>query len=655
MTFVIIFILYRWLSHVKKVVESDNIRQDAEISWSAFYASNAEHDPDEPTDITSILPLFAEKATSPAMIVHGMNIIKQNVEFLNPGQTPVIAFDQPLFALAKQVQWNYPERFGEDKMVIMFGGLHIEMCAFKTIGDWLEESGWTSALVEADITSAGTADSFLKASHLTRTRHAHQVTAASLYILMHRSYDRSTAANEAPTPESFDTWRKRRIHESPQFQYWSLTLELQLTILVFVRSLREANFQLYIETLDQLMPWFFALDHPHYSRWLSVHLRDMKNLKKAHPEVAAQFASGKFVVKKTHRSFSRIALDHAQEQNISVVKGDGGAIGLTENSRHLMRWMVAGPEMARVIGEFEGSVESIKQKQSKGPDVKHHEQVRSVQETFAKEVKSLCHTIEEMGSPFDEQTGDLLVLDTKDIVGNDVISSVRNIQNLGKEEYNTFEETRLVKRTKSLFSPLKRNKVPLFSRPQAVTPSREKQEIASLKKTCELFSRLYVSCQARDGNIEEFFRHENQSYPPSLSRFGELRSGTKADLLECLKDTYPTPQEDTPGIDVILIDGAAVINMLNPGTAKTFSDYAEQVVVPYIQSQLRRASRVDIVWDEYITNSLKAAARQKRGKGTRRRVQTNTKIPGNWQAFLRMEENKKELFAFLAQQAVKYL
>ena len=73
--------------------------------------------------------------------------------------------------------------YGEDKQVIMFGGLHIEMAAFRTISDLLDGSGWTSALVEADVITPGTADSFLKASHLTRTRHVHQVTASSLYYL----------------------------------------------------------------------------------------------------------------------------------------------------------------------------------------------------------------------------------------------------------------------------------------------------------------------------------------------------------------------------------------------------------------------------------------------------------------------------------------
>ena len=58
------------------------------------------------------------------------------------------------------------------------------MFALNVIGDWLEESGWVEALVHTKVASTGTAESFLKASHITRTRHAHQVTASSLYILL---------------------------------------------------------------------------------------------------------------------------------------------------------------------------------------------------------------------------------------------------------------------------------------------------------------------------------------------------------------------------------------------------------------------------------------------------------------------------------------
>ena len=80
------------------------------------------------------------------------------------------------------------------------------------------------------------------------------------------------------------------------------------------------------------MPWFFALDHPNYARWTPVHLRDMVSLENKHPDVFAHFLTGNFTVKKTRRAFSTIA--HAQ--NNATVKGDGRAVGLTENPAALV-------------------------------------------------------------------------------------------------------------------------------------------------------------------------------------------------------------------------------------------------------------------------------------------------------------------------------
>ena len=74
-----------------------------------------------------------------------------------------MAFDQPLFALAKYVQWSWPHILGEDKFVALFGGLHIEMAIWHTIGDFLEYSGATSALCEAGVATSGTTNSFLTA------------------------------------------------------------------------------------------------------------------------------------------------------------------------------------------------------------------------------------------------------------------------------------------------------------------------------------------------------------------------------------------------------------------------------------------------------------------------------------------------------------
>ena len=101
--------------------------------------------------------------------------------------------------------------------------------------------------------------------------------------------------------------------------------------------------------------------------------------------------------------------------------------------------------------------------------------------------------------------------------------------------------------------------------------------------------------------------------------------------------------------DVIIIDGAAVVNMVNPGTEPPFSEYAADSFIQYIRAQLSHVTRLDIVWDEYLKNSLKATTRGKRGTGVRQRVAADRKLPRNWQEFLRVDQNKQELFKYLAE------
>ena len=87
-------------------------------------------------------------------------------------------------------------------------------------------------------------------------------------------------------------------------------------MLRYIRSLREGNFQLYVECLTQIMPWMFALDHMHYSRWLPVHIRDMTTLTENHPDILAEFKSGNFVVHKaSHRLLLLPMLGCQRNQN----------------------------------------------------------------------------------------------------------------------------------------------------------------------------------------------------------------------------------------------------------------------------------------------------------------------------------------------------
>ncbi len=134
-----------------------------------------------------------------------------------------------------------------------------------------------------------------------------------------------------------------------------MVLSMELVVFLLTRSFREANFALYCQTLSELIPYFFANNNTNYARWLPIHPRDMLTLESIHPELAQEFKAGNFVVHKTNREFSALALDQSHEQANAIIKADGGAIGLTEDPSALRRWMVAGPEVSRLVALYENT------------------------------------------------------------------------------------------------------------------------------------------------------------------------------------------------------------------------------------------------------------------------------------------------------------
>ncbi len=78
---------------------------------------------------------------------------------------------------------------------------------------------------------------------------------------------------------------------------------------------------------------------------------------------------------------------------------------------------------------------------------------------------------------------------------------------------------------------------------------------------------------------------------------------------------------------MVILDGAAIVNMIKPRRPVSFDGYVTQVM-EYVRKQFRGdVQRVDMVFDAYWKDSLKAATRMKRGKcnKARGREQASTK------------------------------
>ena len=75
-----------------------------------------------------------------------------------------------------------------------------------------------------------------------------------------------------------------------------------------------------------------------------------------------------------------------------------------------------------------------------------------------------------------------------------------------------------------------------------------------------LFSRLFISCQARESDLDDFFSHENQAAPPSLSFMGKLGSEkNKSDILRYILPVSPVTVNKSPTLDAKILDGAVAV------------------------------------------------------------------------------------------------
>ena len=102
------------------------------VSWLSYHAKN--QNDEKEVDISVLFSLFSKGSKSAVMIRHAEVVVKKAANHVNPNQTPVIALDQPMYAITKQMQWNWSKIYGEEKFGIMMGALNIEMAALKTLG-----------------------------------------------------------------------------------------------------------------------------------------------------------------------------------------------------------------------------------------------------------------------------------------------------------------------------------------------------------------------------------------------------------------------------------------------------------------------------------------------------------------------------------------
>ena len=209
------------------------------------------------------------------------------------------------------------------------------------------------------------------------------------------------------------------------------------------------------------------------------------------PDVYDYFMLGAFASNVTQNRFSSAGLDQAHEHLNAQVKGDGGALGLTEKPGALRRWMVAGSQLSTIIAE-----ERFGLNDGHEADGQHHEQSHSYQKSFFEDFYSFVAIFEELRNRFLDHSNDLVTTDTQEILPETVVETVGKIHLRGAEQYKSCIEERLLKNDTPISGTIARNSFALLSRRNKVVQWKDNEKIAELKSDCSCL--LYTSPSPRD-------------------------------------------------------------------------------------------------------------------------------------------------------------
>ena len=105
--------------HLANAMKQNTSEDGDVITWTGYNSLLAN---DVSVKPPAVYPLFPDKAASASSMKHAMALTMQGTDFLNPGQTRVLGADQPLYAINKRIQWQFPDTLGENKLVVIMGG-----------------------------------------------------------------------------------------------------------------------------------------------------------------------------------------------------------------------------------------------------------------------------------------------------------------------------------------------------------------------------------------------------------------------------------------------------------------------------------------------------------------------------------------------------
>ena len=317
---------------------------------------------------------------------------------------------------------------------------------------------------------------------------------------------------------------------------------------------------------------------------------DLRSLPTTHPDVYQQMLEGFFSFAKTKCPFSRMVLDHFHEQHNKIIKGVGGATSIfnTQDEFVLIRWETCGPEVARIVSEFE---DSLHNQDASSSATKHHEKNVKISQKFNRDVESVYQAIP--CNPF--EMASLSTINKSTPFPQSVSDQLKQVLSTGEKQVKVFIQDRLLMQRTAITEKISKNKFLLLT----IGSSKG----TSINLEVPFMNKLRSAVEHRPARVDDLYGEDLYGIPncTSVGCTDEIYHGSKSSirLASCqqpiMSETYQNG---------IIVEASPILCKLSNVSADNFYEFVV-VFYNYVIRLAEGFDRLNVVFDRYFKNSLK--------------------------------------------------
>ncbi|CAK1581026.1 unnamed protein product [Parnassius mnemosyne] len=320
-----------------------------------------------------------------------------------------------------------------------------------------------------------------------------------------------------------------------------------------------------------------------------------------------EMEKGYFGIQRTEKSFSRQPIDLTLEQTINAdaAKRLVGIINFTNSISARQRWCLSH-QIRSSITAYTYEATGLRKVQDVTADLRKHQLKKDTEQ-----LQKFTSSFSKFMNPFDDSNDNnkLFNISNGKAASNEVAQFLLNVDNIGNKMRETFI-CECSESTERFEAPIKRTKILNFSSEVAKSKIKSSGKVHEVSMQRDLFGRMLGLSMDHAVDLEKVLRYPITPIPMSLCHFnGTICKTQKSAIVEVFEKQH-NPGNIPMNFDVVIVDGFYLLHTMHD-VPSTFGNISKKIIKSLTAT---KAPRVDIIFDQYFSPSIKDYERKLRNE-----------------------------------------